>query len=110
MRRRAYEDWRNAVEAVGFPTAGPEMTIVLTDRSVIVHGMTFWGRRAAGRAGAIDLARIGDVACTRHGLVTSVAFALTNGQIIEVEAMRAKRLRRFAGAARSTIGAREDWR
>jgi hypothetical protein len=106
VRRRAYEDWRNAVEATGFPTAGPEMTLVLTDRAVVVHGITFWGRRAATRGGTIELGRIGDVACVRHGLVTSLALALTNGQIVEVEAMRAKRLRRFARAVHTTLKSR----
>ena len=96
MRQKSYEDWRHAVELCGFPTAGPEMIMGLTDRRVVVCRTTFLGGRPSRFVGAIPLDRIAEIATVRHGLVTGLAFALRNGQVIEVEAMRARRLRRFA--------------
>ena len=104
MRQRAYEDWRHAVEAAGFPTAGPEMFLAVTDRRLLVCRTTFMTGRPAAIEGSIELARIYDVAATRQGLVTSVAFALVDGQVIEVEAVRGARLRRFAQSVRDALG------
>jgi hypothetical protein len=106
MRQRAYEDWRHAVEAAGFPTAGPEMVLAVTDRRLLVCRTTFMTGRPSTIEGGIELARIFDVAARRQGLVTSVAFALVNGQVIEVEAVRGARLRRFAQSVRDTLGPR----
>ena len=56
---------------------------------------------AQARDGGIPLTRVADVATARHGIITGLAFALTNGYVVEVEAMRGARLRRFAAAALS---------
>ncbi len=104
VRQRAYEDWRHAVETVGFPTAGPEMVLAVTNRRVVALRTTFFANRPASVTGSIELARIGDVATARHGMVTILAFALVNGQVVEVEAMRGARLRRFAEHVRSALG------
>jgi hypothetical protein len=103
MRQRSYEDWRNAVEKAGFPTAGPEMVLAVTSRRVAVFRTTFFANRPAAIGGSIELARIAQVATSRRGVVTSLAFALVNGQIIEVEAMRGARLRRFAEHVRTAL-------
>jgi hypothetical protein len=103
MRQRIYEDWRHAVEKAGFPTAGPEMVLAVTNQRVVVFRTTFLANRPATVGGSIDLARIGDIATARHGIVTSLAFALNNGQVIEVEAMRRGRLERFAGHVRAAL-------
>jgi hypothetical protein len=108
MRQRAYEEWRHAVEAAGFPTAGPEMFLAVTNRRILAYRTTFVTGRPSTIEGGIELERIFDVAATRHGLVTSVAFALVNGHIVEVEAMRGARLRRFAQAVRDALGRRDD--
>jgi hypothetical protein len=108
MRQRAYEDWRHAVEAAGFPTAGPEMFLAVTDRRLLVCRTTFMTGRPSTIEGGVELARIFDVAAVRHGLVTSVAFALVNGQIIEVEAVRGARLRRFARSMRDALDRKGD--
>jgi len=103
MRQRAYEDWRHAVEAAGFPTAGPEMVLAVTNQRLLVCRTTFVSGRPSTIAGDIELARIYDVAATRQGLVVSVGFALVNGQVVEVEAMRGAGLRRFAQAVRDAL-------
>src|SRR5438874_869029 len=97
MRHNAFEAWRIAVEESGFPTAGPEMVLQLTERYVLIRGTSFWSKPAR-LGGAVDLSRIADVATIRHGMVTSLAFALTSGAIVEVEAMRGRALRQFANA------------
>jgi len=104
MRQRAYEDWRHAVEAAGFHTAGPEMILGVTDRRIIVCKTTFFLSRAASIEGSLELGKLAEVAARRHGIVTGLAFALTNGQVVEVEAMRGARLRRFAHAVRDALG------
>ncbi len=104
MRNRAFEEWRHYVEEVGFPTAGPEMFLALTNRRILVGRLTFMMGRPSTVEGAIELTRIFDAVATRQGLVTSLAFAFVNGQIVEVEAMRGRRLRRFAQSVRDALG------
>lgn len=104
MRQRAYEDWRHAVEAAGFPTAGPEMFLGVTSRRLLVCKTTFMTGRPSDIRGSIELTRIFDVAATRQGLVTRIAFALVNGQVVEVEAVRGARLRRFARSVKDALG------
>jgi hypothetical protein len=104
MRQKAYEDWRHAVEAAGFPTAGPEMILAVTNQRLLVCRTTFMMNRPSTVEGSVDLRLIADVATTRQGLVTGLAFALRNGQVIEVEAMHGARVRRFAQAMRDALG------
>jgi hypothetical protein len=95
-RQRAYEAWRVDVEALGFPAAGPEMVLGLTEARLVICRGTFWlGRPRIVDAG-IPLERVVEVAVRRHGLVTGLALVLVNGHIVEVEAMRGRPLRRFA--------------
>jgi hypothetical protein len=103
VRHRAYEEWRHAVEVVGFPTAGPEMVLAITSRRLAVFRTSFFANRPSALAGVLELTRIADVAIARHGMVTSLAFALSNGQVAEVEAMRGARLRRFAAHVRAAL-------
>ena len=78
------------------------MVLGLTDRGSSCGSTSFLLSRPARRSPArmpLD-GSSHDVAASRHGLVTGFAFALTNGQIVEVEAMRGRRLRHFADAHR----------
>jgi len=96
MRQGAFEAWRDHAREAGFPTAGPEMILAVTNQRLLAYFKTFWIGRPASLGGGLALRRIADVASVRHGLVVGCAFALENGQIIEVEAMRGIRLHRFA--------------
>ncbi len=95
MRRRAFNDWHSAAIASGFPIVPPDMVIAATDRRVLFGGPTFWGRPPAQYSGAIDLGLISQIVAVRHGLVTGVAIAFTSGAIVEIEALRGRRLRRL---------------
>ena len=71
----------------------------LTDTRLVVWSTTFWLSRPGAIVGRGPARRRShDVATARHGLVTGLAVALKNGQIVEVEAMRGRRLRHLADA------------
>jgi hypothetical protein len=103
-RMQNYHAWREYADATGLTTAGPDMVIGVTNTRVVVWSTTFWMSRPGSLVGRIPLAKIGDVATARHGLVTGLALALTTGEIVEVEAMRGRRLRRVAAALREALG------
>jgi hypothetical protein len=102
-RLAAYNAWRMQADVVGFKTAGPEMMLGLTDRRLVIWKTTFWFNQAAEISGDVAFAKLHDVAAVRHGLLTSVAFAFTDGQFVEVEAMRGRRLRHLAAALRRAL-------
>jgi hypothetical protein len=106
VRQHAFDDWKESVEKVDFPTAGPESILAVTDRRLLVYFTTFWTERPKELGGAIDLDRIYQVALKRHGLVLGIAFALTTGDVVEFEAMRGIRLRRFAHAVQRELAER----
>jgi hypothetical protein len=103
MRRQAHDAWCMQAEAVGFPVAGPEMWLGLTDSRLIVWSTTFVLSRPGAVKGTVPLTSVAEVATARHGLVLGLAVALTTGQFIEVEAMRGRRLRRFANALAEAV-------
>jgi len=102
-RRQAHDAWVRQAEAVGFPAAGPEMWLGLTESRLIVWNTTFMLSRPGVVKGDIPLKDVAEVATARHGLVTGLAVALTTGHYIEVEAMRGRRLRRFADALQEAL-------
>ena len=105
-RQKSFEEWVKSAQSGGFPTGGPEMTLCLTDRRLIVCRHTFWMNRPAGAAGSIDLDRFAEVAIVRHGLLTSIALAIESVGLVEVEAFRGRPLRRLARALRAAIAER----
>jgi len=106
----AYLAWREHADSSGFTTAGPEMVVGVTDARLVVWATTFWLNRPGPIAGKVPLTDVADVATTRHGIVTGLAVALKNGQIVEVEAMRGRRLRRLAAALRTALDANDPRR
>jgi hypothetical protein len=102
-RHQAHDAWCMHAESVGFPAAGPEMWLGLTDSRLIVWNTTFMLNRPGAVKGVVPLTDVAQVATARHGLVTGLAVALSSGQFIEVEAMRGRRLRRFAAELRDAL-------
>jgi len=92
-RLRAFHAWHDVALESGLPPVPPDMLVAATDRRVLFGRPTFWGRPPARYSGAIPLSRIAQIVAVRHGLVTGVAFAFTDGGIVEIEAVRARRLR-----------------
>ena len=99
-RLKHFGAWEEQARASGFPTAGPEMVLGLTDTHLIVWRTSFWSGRAVERMGEIALVDISDAVAVRHGMLTGLAFVLSNGAIIEVEAFRGRRLRELARLVR----------
>ena len=105
-RRQAHDEWCMHAESIGFPAAGPEMWLGLTDSRIIVWNTTFMLSRPGTVKGVVPLTDVAEVATARHGLVTGLAVALTSGQFIEVEAMRGRQLRRLAAEIREALEVR----
>ncbi|HEV7526219.1 MAG TPA: hypothetical protein VGP92_14705 [Acidimicrobiia bacterium] len=95
MRMKAFHAWHDAALASGFPPVPPEMVVAVSDRRLLFGKPTFWGRPPARYWSAFDLGAVAQVVALRHGLVTGVAFAFTDGVIVEIEAVRGRRLRRL---------------
>jgi hypothetical protein len=102
-RLDSYYEWRAVAEAAGFSTTGPEMVLGLTERGLVVWSTSFWFGTPRTVTGRIPFAQIHDVATARHGVVTGFAIAFTSGAIVEVEAMRGRRLRRLASELRRKL-------
>ncbi|MDP9335421.1 MAG: hypothetical protein M3Q30_19235 [Actinomycetota bacterium] len=96
MRLRAFDVWHDAAIASGFPLVSPDMVVAATEQRVLFGKPTFWGRTPSRYAGAVDLGQLAQIVAVRHGIVTGVAFAFTDGAIVEIEAMRGRQLRRLA--------------
>jgi hypothetical protein len=103
MRMRAYTVWHDAATASGFPSVPPDMVVVASDRRVLFGKPTFWGRMPDKFWAAIAYADIAQIVATPHGIVTGVAFATTSGAVVEIEALRGRKLRRFAQVVEAHI-------
>lgn len=104
-RLRAFRAWTEIAAAAGFPTAGPDMTIGVTASRLVVWRTSFLLGRAVEVAGTMPLARVAQVGAVRHGIVTGLAFVVADGTIIEVEAIRGRRLRRLAATIEAALAA-----
>jgi hypothetical protein len=104
-RVRSYTAWAEVASAVGFPTAGPDMVLALTNRRLAVWRTSFVLGRPVELAGDLALDRIAGVAAVRHGIVTGLALVLGDGTILEVEALLGRRLRTLARRLQEAIDA-----
>lgn len=102
-RLDSYYAWRDVAEITGFATTGPEMLLGLTDRGLVVWSTSFWFGAPRAITARISLAQIHDVATVRHGIVTGFAIAFTGGAIVEVEAIRGRRLRHLSSEVRRKL-------
>ena len=96
MRKRAFDMWRDAAIASGFPTVPPDMVVAVSDKRVLFGKPTFLGRPPSRFWSAFDLDQVSEVVVLRHGLIVGVAFAFKHGAFVEIEAMRSRKLRRVA--------------
>ncbi len=106
MRMRAYAEWHDAVTQTGFPSVPPDMIAALSDHRVLFGKPTFWGHPPTAYWSALGFGDIAQIVATRHGIVTGVAFALTSGAVVEIEALRGRKLRRFAEAVEAHLPSR----
>jgi hypothetical protein len=97
-RMKAYYDWEDVANAADFPAGGPDCVVGVTDTRLIVWRTSFGLNRPTGLAGSIPLARIAQV--------TALALALTNGAVIQFEAMRGRRVRTLGHEIKAAIARR----
>ena len=102
-RHDSYFEWQVAAGSAGFTTTGPEMVLGLTDRALVVWSTSFWFGAPRMITARIPFSEIHDVATARHGIVTGLAIAFTSGAIVEVEAIRGRRLRRLAAELQARL-------
>jgi hypothetical protein len=105
-RMKAYYDWEDVANAADFPAGGPDCVVGVTDTRLIVWRTSFGLNRPTGLAGSIPLDRIAQVNTPRLGLVTALALALTNGAVIQFEAMRGRRVRTLGHEIKAAIAGR----
>ena len=98
MRMKAFAAWHDAALASGFPRVPADMVIAATDRRVLFAKPTFWGRVPRQYWSALELEKIAQIVAVKHGVVTGVAFGFTHGGIVEIEALRGRRLRQLVEA------------
>ncbi len=102
-RLDSYYDWRMLADGAGFSTTGPEMVLGLTDRGLVVWNTSFWFGAPRSITARIPFSQIHDAAAARHGIVTGLALAFTSGAIVEVEAIRGRKLRHLASDLRRRL-------
>ncbi|HUI50038.1 MAG TPA: hypothetical protein VL119_15210 [Acidimicrobiia bacterium] len=95
MRMRAFDAWHDAAIGAGFPFVPPDMVIAASDRRLLFGKPTFLGRTPSRFWSELDYAKVAQIVAVRHGLLTGVAFAFNHGAVIEVEAVRGRRLRQL---------------
>jgi hypothetical protein len=102
-RLRAFSAWAVHAEQVGFPTSKPEMTIGATDRRLFVWRPSFWAGRPVELVGTVPFEQLVAVEVYRQGLAVSLTFGFRSGEFVEVESMRAGRMRRVRDAIRPRL-------
>ena len=96
VQRHAYAHWSRHAAAIGFPVAGPEMILGVTQERLLVWSPTFLRSRPGRFAGAIPLSRIQRAGVHRRFFASVLTLLFENSSILGVETMRTSRLRRFA--------------
>ena len=94
-----FEVWAAGVRAAGFSPEDPEMVLGVTDRRLIAWRKSFFLGRPTEFSTSLPIDELYDVIVVRHGLLTGVTFVTTLGGIVEVEALRGRRLRHLAHEA-----------
>jgi hypothetical protein len=103
-REKEHFHWQEVATAGGFPEVPADMIVAVTETTLLVGKPTFWGGRPASFLTSFPLERIDRGVTVRRGLITSAAFALTNGHIVEIESMNGRRLRRLVETVNELAG------
>jgi hypothetical protein len=98
VQRHAYARWARHSDAVGFPIAGPEMIVGITQERLLVWRPAFLRSRPRRYAGAVALSRIRQAGVRRRVFTSVLTLLLDDGAIVGVETVWGSRLRRFAVA------------
>jgi hypothetical protein len=102
-RMKSFAAWAAHAEQAGFPTAKPEMTLGVTDRRVVIWRPSFWLGQPTVLVGTVPFEQLVAVEVYRQGLAVSLVFGFRSGEFVEVESMRARRMRRIRDTVRPHI-------
>jgi hypothetical protein len=95
-QRHAYATWAHRCSGIGFPVAGPEMILGITDQRLLVWRPALLRSRPGRFAGAVELSRIRSAGVRRRVFAAVLTMLFEDGAIVGVETSRATRLRNFA--------------
>jgi hypothetical protein len=98
VQRHAYAHWVRRAAAAGFPIAGPEMILGVTQERLLVWRPALLRSRPRRFAGAIALSQIHSAGVHRKLFASVLTLLLGQGKLVGVETLRSSRLRRFATA------------
>jgi hypothetical protein len=97
-QRHSYARWVRGANAAGFPIAGPEMVIGVSNERLLVWRTALIRARPKRLAGAVPLTNIQSAGTHRRVFATVLTLLLEGGAIVGVETLHGKHLRRFAAA------------
>ena len=95
-QRHAYAQWARRSQTVGFPIAGPEMILGITQERLVVWRPALLRSRPRRYAGAVALPRIRTAGVHRRVLASVLTLLFEEGSIVGLETMHGTRLREFA--------------
>jgi hypothetical protein len=102
-RIKHFTSWAAHAEHVGFPAVKPEMVIGVTDRRIAVWRPSFWFGRPAELVGTVPFEQLAQVEVYRAGLAVALVFLFKTGELVEVESMRARRMREIRDAVQPQL-------
>ncbi len=96
IQRHAYAVWARRASTAGFPIAGPEMILGITEERLLAWRPAMLRSRPRRFAGGIPLNRINSAGVHRKVFSLVLTLLLDDGAIVGVETVHSKQLRRFA--------------
>jgi hypothetical protein len=102
-RLRNFHAWEDSARAAGFPTDRPEMIVGVTAQRLVLWRPSFWFGRPRQVVGDVPMTRVANAEVYRQGFACVLALAFNDGQYIEIEAIRGRRLRRLRDAIRAQL-------
>jgi hypothetical protein len=98
IQRHAYALWARRCATAGFPIAGPEMILGITEARLLAWRPALIRSRPRRYAGAIPLSRIHSAGVHRRIFSSVLTLLLDDGAIVGVETVHSTHLRSFATA------------
>jgi hypothetical protein len=97
-QRRSYLRWVRNANRAGFPVAGPEMVLGVSNERLLVWRTALIRARPKSFAGAVPLSSIQSAGVHRRVLSTVLTLLMEGGTIVTVETLHGRHLRAFAAA------------
>jgi hypothetical protein len=97
-QRRSYARWVRTATTAGFPVAGPEMVLGVTNERLLVWRTALIRARPRQLAGGIPLARIQSAGVHRRVFATVLTLLFESGTIVGLETLHGRHLRTFTTA------------